>query len=72
MLNGYVQFHIVALMGKNIPFLHPSVKLSTILKLYFQFNFHIYNHKSYSLLNKIYPQEQIQALQQYLIFSNMT
>ena len=33
-------------------FLHPSVKLSTVLKLYFQFNFHIYNHKSYSLLNK--------------------
>ena len=37
---------------KTSPFLHPSVKLSTVIKLYFQFNLHIYNHKSYSLLNK--------------------
>ncbi len=38
--------------GKTYPFLHPSVNLSRVLKLYFKFNFHIYNHKSYSLLNK--------------------
>ena len=37
---------------KTSRFLHPSVNLFKIFQIYFKFNFHIYNYKSYSLLNK--------------------